>query len=279
MLNKKIFLVIAKVLFAIYFSYSQTIDSANFRCLYNLKYKIDLLDLERQQTDEMLLLIGTNTSSFYSYKNFQVDSLRKVNPAEYASTIINDGEVKRAIPARTILRKTDNDYTILINHRFSNLTFMGKILTNNYQYEESLKKILWNINNTDTCNLLGYNCQKATTTYKGRKWTVWFTPEIPIGEGPWLLRGLPGLILKAEDENLQYVFNCIEFRRLKVKEPIIKDTEKNYKLTNKKDYSKLRKNFFEDAGAIISEFLNLTPVFTGDGEKPKHKYNPIELSE
>jgi hypothetical protein len=40
-------------------------------------------------------------------------------------------------------------------------------------------------------------CKKATTNFRGRYWEAWYTEEIPIGQGPWKLCGLPGMILKA----------------------------------------------------------------------------------
>lgn len=50
-----------------------------------------------------------------------------------------------------------------------------------------------------TKNILGYDCVMATAHYHGRDWTAWFTPDIPLPEGPWKLTGLPGLILEASE--------------------------------------------------------------------------------
>lgn len=49
-----------------------------------------------------------------------------------------------------------------------------------------------------------YNTQKATTEYGGRKWTAWFTSDIPLQDGPYKFYGLPGLIVKVEDEGKNY---------------------------------------------------------------------------
>lgn len=40
----------------------------------------------------------------------------------------------------------------------------------------------------------------ATAKFRGRKYKVWFTTEIPSNLFPWKLKGLPGAILKFEDD-------------------------------------------------------------------------------
>jgi GLPGLI family protein len=57
------------------------------------------------------------------------------------------------------------------------------------------KKIIGNI-----------QCQKAMTKFRGRSFTAWFAPSIPIHDGPWKLNGCPGLILEAYDDTDEVVF-------------------------------------------------------------------------
>ena len=65
--------------------------------------------------------------------------------------------------------------------------------------------IHWQVDN-DLRKIGNFICRKATTTFRGRQWTVWFTDEIPIPAGPWKLHGLPGLIVEAEDETKTFYF-------------------------------------------------------------------------
>ncbi|MDE7347297.1 MAG: GLPGLI family protein [Muribaculaceae bacterium] len=70
---------------------------------------------------------------------------------------------------------------------------------------EPLGEIKWEIADS-TKKVLGYDCVMATTNYHGCDWTAWFSPDIPIPEGPWKLTALPGLILEASESSGQHSF-------------------------------------------------------------------------
>ena len=65
-------------------------------------------------------------------------------------------------------------------------------------YEEDVPELEWEITGEHGM-VASFDCQKAECDFRGRRWEAWFTTEIPVGEGPWKLRGLPGLILYARD--------------------------------------------------------------------------------
>lgn len=72
----------------------------------------------------------------------------------------------------------------------------------NIGYNEDLK-FTWKIEK-DKQKIGTYNTQKATTEYGGRKWIAWFTTELPFQDGPYKFYGLPGLIVKIEDDGKNY---------------------------------------------------------------------------
>lgn len=72
----------------------------------------------------------------------------------------------------------------------------------NIGYDEDLK-FDWKISN-DKQKIGDYNAQKATTTFGGRKWTAWFSNDLPFQDGPYKFHGLPGLIVKIEDDAKNY---------------------------------------------------------------------------
>ncbi|MBW8358748.1 MAG: GLPGLI family protein [Weeksellaceae bacterium] len=82
------------------------------------------------------------------------------------------------------------------------VTYSDQISMKRFGYEEA-DKLSWTI--LPQKEKIGeYNTQKATTEYGGRKWTAWFTTEIPFPDGPYKFGGLPGLIVKVEDDKQNY---------------------------------------------------------------------------
>lgn len=69
-------------------------------------------------------------------------------------------------------------------------------------YNETVK-LDWKISNEKT-KIGAYNAQKATTEFAGKKWTAWFSTDLPFQDGPYKFSGLPGLIVKIEDEGKNY---------------------------------------------------------------------------
>lgn len=62
--------------------------------------------------------------------------------------------------------------------------------------------------------ILTFKCQKAITKLYGREFTVWFTTEIPVNDGPWKLYGLPGLILEAHSADNFHNFYATSIKNI-----------------------------------------------------------------
>ena len=84
------------------------------------------------------------------------------------------------------------------------------IFPHDYEGYESTPDIVWTLTD-DTLTVGGYLCQTATCKFRGVAWTVCYTEEIPSSAGPWRLRGLPGLIVKAESK--AHTFCLTELRK------------------------------------------------------------------
>lgn len=62
----------------------------------------------------------------------------------------------------------------------------------------------------DRDTILGFDCLKAQGFFRGRAYTAWFARQIPVPAGPWKLKGLPGLIVKAEDTEGMFRFEATQ---------------------------------------------------------------------
>jgi hypothetical protein len=80
-----------------------------------------------------------------------------------------------------------------------------------YLIDDVLPVIDWKIS-SDTATYGGLHCQKATGYFKGRDYTAWFCPDMPLRVGPWKLNGLPGVIVEAYDarKDVQFMFDGVE---------------------------------------------------------------------
>lgn len=80
--------------------------------------------------------------------------------------------------------------------------YIDRISMNLFGYDDDIK-FTWNIL-PEKEKVGEYNTQKATTEFGGRKWTAWFSTDIPFQDGPYKFYGLPGLIVKIEDSEKNY---------------------------------------------------------------------------
>lgn len=179
----------------------QTIEPAIVEVRYEFRKNLDTLTIPNDdfKYDLLTLKAGLSSSAFFSHKLKYSDSIEFRHP-NMALERIGDYNAfhDKAILTKEKVFKYFHRKKLITHDRFD---------LSNWLIEEDLEMPSWNILDS-TKNILGYDCVFATTEYRGRTWNVWFAPEIPIGDGPWKLCGLPGLILKAEDSKGHYVYEA-----------------------------------------------------------------------
>ena len=164
------------------------------------------------------LLFDSNQSYFVTQK----DSLEKeiVNSTEVKiiSSTNNEDNSKSAtvIGNRAYLTTLTGNQVYYNKNKDSIWSFLRN--PNNMYIAEKRPTISWKFEK-ETKKIGTYTCYKAIAPFRGREYTVWYTPEIPIPYGPWKFNGLPGLVLEAYDSEykIYFYFKNIEYP---VKEPI-----------------------------------------------------------
>lgn len=116
-------------------------------------------------------------------------------------------------------------------------------------YEEPFSEIDWVINEDSTKTVLGYQCVMASTDYHGREWTVWFTPEIPLQDGPWKFCGLPGLVVEASEPSGQHRFSITGIESSS--QAIYPIFSSEYEKMDRKDMLRAERHYRENGNAMF----------------------------
>lgn len=149
-------------------------------------------------TENMVLYVGKSASAYRSYDGVVYRAQFKKAYAKAAAKSV-DGRVG----IDRIDVGSNAEYYEFPNER--KLLTKDKILINSYVVESPMPVIDWKIIG-DTATFDGLHCQKATCHFKGRDYTAWFCPDLPVHTGPWKLNGLPGVIVDARDTKNEVVF-------------------------------------------------------------------------
>lgn len=158
-------------------------------------------------SSEMTLVAGHGKSLYYNKMSLYVDScnstpegkarLREVQLKAWRveqpdGTVTYDGRKLGLAPEKS-------EYLYVAKNRDEGMLRVYDYYAGGLaRYTEADGDMQWTVVPDSARTILGHECLMARTAYHGRDWTVWFTPEIPVQDGPWKLHGLPGLILAAQ---------------------------------------------------------------------------------
>ena len=187
-----------------------------------------------------------------------------------------------AYPPARWLQGYRSDYWI--EYQYSQITTKDGILTEwatmpreldqeNLYYTESLPLFKWDIG-TETATVCGYECIKATCHWRGRDFTAWFTPDIPVQYGPWKFGGLPGLIMKVSDNESIYSFEAVAVENGSF--PIFAPRGSKYKLSTRDKVWKLQRalneNYLKATDSSVMQFRTGRVISSRE-----HPYTQLEL--
>ncbi|WP_352422617.1 GLPGLI family protein [Proteiniphilum sp.] len=246
------------ILAQVVFSQEKIVDYAHLKCQYQHTYLKDTLDVGTYN-DLFILQIGKNISKWYSYYTFQMDSLRRTPDGKQVwQEMFNKSlEVLKNSGDRT---KWMNSFPhngsrtfVYKNNPSGKMTVTDGIGNDHLIYQDTLNAQHWQIADSMK-TILGYECQKAECDFRGRHWTAWFSPDIPVSDGPWKLGGLPGLILEAYDVGKQYHFWMVGLEAV-TREPIVFSefslSKGKFREIDRRELLKLEMNQLTNMGAIM----------------------------
>ncbi|MFN4074528.1 MAG: GLPGLI family protein [Cloacibacterium sp.] len=207
----------------IFLLFSTFIFSQNLQVVYLLERKNDIYDIESKQTP--CNYFYKENKSIFITEHSKVDSMFVDNNWIYA-------------PNRSVTKKLDTGVILSFNDYNKDNKHKQAVL-------DSVNFFTWNIDNQKKKKILNYDCSYATSTFRNRKYEVWFTYDIPINDGPWKLSGLPGFILEAyTDDNLYHYTAKKIFTDFKLPETIDFDKFDKYEKISFGEYEKKFKEYY-----------------------------------
>lgn len=216
------------------------LQAQTHRFIYELQYKMDSTETKPQKVN-MILDITPKEVKFYGKDLATTDSLNKKFGMNSSYTDMTGQVVKRKI------------------NSFENENFIN--IKNGYYSFKTADKINWNISN-ETKKVENYTLQKAITQFGGRNWTAWFCKDIPFNEGPFKLRGLPGLIFELSDDKRNFIYNLVKSQELPgifATEDFLESNFGNKAIPiNEKQKHKLIMEFYNDPFAFERNNLSKT---------------------
>lgn len=195
---KKLFSIIFIALFAFVSAQNNDSKETANRFFYELTFK-PKKDSTKLEKVIMALDIVKNRSIYRDFTAIAQDSILKIQLEQMQKA----GVFKDLSKTFKMPKFSEK---IVKNYPDMKMQYIERIANGfspmNIGYNETAR-FDWKISN-EKAKIGAYNAQKATTEFGGKKWTAWFSSELPFQDGPYKFSGLPGLIVKIEDEGKNY---------------------------------------------------------------------------
>lgn len=185
------------------------LSAQNQRFSYHYQFISDSTNKENYQSELMVLDVTPKFSKYYSEVVFKNDSIIKAlydKEAAATGSFTERSDMHKGLIRYTVIKELPNHKTFLIT----------RIGQSKLKVEDQ-RNLEWKIL-PEKQKIGNLEAQKATTNFAGRKWIAWFSTEIPIQDGPYKFHGLPGLIVKLEDETKSHKFELKGVKNLSTEE-------------------------------------------------------------
>lgn len=256
---KQILTSIIAVLFATTAAMAQTADIEVSYVALSPNFKNGNVDIKNQY----ILLANTKESRFFSPMTEYIDSLNSTPEGqaiwkEMTRSAFFGGKMDD-------MPRKDGKYYVVKSMSGNIIRYYDSAGLDKFYYEEIPEKWDWELSDS-TRNILGYECIKASTGFHGRNWDVWFSPEIPVSNGPWKLGGLPGLILEASSEDGKYSFTADGIQQTAKPVGHIYLAEE-YEKTDRKNFLKAQRAYIDNPlGKLNTQLEGAIRISTNSNE-------------
>ena len=231
-------------------------EQAKFRIIYDCDAQIIT---GKTNTYRWTLDIGDSTAVFYN-KNYRLynDELSKVKAQGGYNAMIDQ------LPIIGGKYSPKNDLQIIVgNPKKGKYTYYKQVLSSGLKYEDQIPIIEWQLIDS-TKTICEYECRQAIGSIYGRTWTVWYTTELPLNYGPYILCGLPGLIMAAKDSEGLFDFNVVGIEKAPKNTFISIYEESNHQKCSRKRFLELR---FDSEGINKDQLVDRILNQRASGEK------------
>ena len=249
-----------------YYMDINSIDTAYLKASYRYSFH----QKKQQTSNQMSLLVGDKIQLFLGEDDYYADSLGlALENKSYRSSWIQN-KMNELPRGRSNIR-----WRVYTGYPEGRITITDRIFITDYISEESLTIPKWKTLQDSTKQIMGYTCHLAEVELYGRHWYAWYTPEIACSSGPWLLHGLPGLVVQAFDSEHLHDFLLFDLKHQRI--PIGFRKKPYYKADRErvvKEYIK----FAQDPGKVIFGSGLVKPIGKARTESlPKRTYFYIPL--
>ena len=143
------------------------------------------------------------TGKFYGFKGESVFYFEKGNALGIKERVEHENGIKKMTVLMSSAEKIHGKVETNLKKKqiISSERIFKQRKYSAFIVEEELRFIKWKLI-PEKRKIGNFTCLKAEGTFKGRFYTVWYTPEVVSILGPWKFHGLPGVVVEVYDKDL-----------------------------------------------------------------------------